>query len=47
MTKRSNHSFKKYEKEFKRKKKAKEKMARRQGKKDEATNNIDEQKQSD
>ena len=47
MAKRSNHSFKKHEKEFKRKKKAMEKMARRQGKKDEATNDIDEQKQSD
>jgi len=47
MAKRSNHSFKKHEKEFKRKKKAKEKMARRQGKKDEVTNDIDEQKYSD
>ena len=47
MAKHSSHTFKKYEKELKRKKKAKEKMARRQGKKDEATNNIDEQKQSD
>jgi len=47
MAKRSNHSFKKHEKEFKRKKKAKEKMARRQGKKDEVTNDIDEQKRSD
>ena len=47
MAKRSNHSFKKHEKEFKRKKKAKEKMARRQGKKDELTNDIDEKKYSD
>jgi len=47
MTKRSNHSFKKYEKEFKRKKKAKEKMARRQRKNDEAINEVDEQKYSD
>jgi len=47
MAKHTGHSFKKHEKELKRKKKAKEKMARRQGKKDEATNNIDEQKQSD
>ena len=47
MAKRTNHSFKKHEKELKRKKKAKEKMARRQGKKDEATNDIEEQKQSD
>ena len=34
MAKRNTHSFKKYEKELKRKKKAKEKMARRQGKND-------------
>ena len=47
MAKRTNHSFKKHEKELKRKKKAKEKMARRQGKKDEVTNDIDEQKRSD
>ena len=47
MAKRSRHSFKKHEKELKRKKKAKEKMARRQGKKDEVTNDIDEQKRSD
>ena len=37
MAKRNTHSFKKYEKELKRKKKAKEKLARRQGKKDQAT----------
>jgi hypothetical protein len=37
MAKRSTHSFKKFQKELKRKKKAKEKMARRQGKKDPAT----------
>jgi hypothetical protein len=37
MAKRNAHSFKKYEKELKRKKKAKEKLARRQGKKDQAT----------
>ena len=47
MAKHTNHSFKKHEKELKRKKKAKEKMARRQGKKDEATNDIGEQKPSD
>jgi superfamily II DNA/RNA helicase len=34
MAKRNTHSFKKYEKELKRKKKAKEKLARRQGKED-------------
>jgi hypothetical protein len=33
MAKRSKHSFIKFEKELKRKKKAKEKLARRQGKK--------------
>lgn len=44
MAKRSNHSFKKHERELKRKKKAKEKMARRQGKKDEAVNEVYEQK---
>jgi hypothetical protein len=47
MAKRSSHSFKKHEKELKRKKKAKEKMARRQGKKDEAVNEVYEQKYSD
>ena len=34
MAKRNTHSFKKFQKELERKKKAKEKMARRQGKKD-------------
>ena len=47
MAKRSSHSFKKYEKELKRKKKAKEKLDRRQGKKDQAVNDVDEQKNSD
>jgi hypothetical protein len=37
MAKRSTHSFKKLQKELERKKKAKEKMARRQGKKGPAT----------
>ncbi len=37
MAKRSKHSFIKFEKELKRKKKAKEKLARRQGKKDQET----------
>lgn len=36
MAKRSPHSFKKFQKELKKKKKAKEKMARRQGKKDDS-----------
>ena len=47
MAKRSSHSFKKFQKELERKKKAKENMARRQGKKDEAINDVDEQKYSD
>ena len=47
MAKRSSHSFKKYQKELKRKKKAKEKLDRRQGRKDQAINDIDEQKDSD
>ena len=47
MAKRSSHSFKKFQKELERKKKAKEKMVRRQGKKDEAINDVDEQKYSD
>ena len=37
MARRNKHSFIKFEKELKRKKKAKEKLARRQGKKDQAT----------
>jgi len=37
MAKRNTYSFKKYEKELKRKKKAKEKLDRRQGKKDQTT----------
>ena len=36
LAKRSKHSFAKYQKELKRKKKAKEKLERRQGKKDKA-----------
>lgn len=36
MARRSPHSFKKWEKENKRKRKAQEKMARRQGKKNQA-----------
>jgi len=37
MAKRDSHSFKKLQKELKRKKKAKEKLERRQGKKDQET----------
>jgi hypothetical protein len=42
MAKRSNHSFIKFQKELRRKKKAKEKLARRQGKKDQSTD-VDKQ----
>jgi hypothetical protein len=37
VAKRSKHSFSKFQKELKRKKKAKEKLNRRQGKEDQAT----------
>jgi hypothetical protein len=47
MGKKSNHNFKKLQKEFKRKKKAEEKMARRQGKQDQSVNEADDQKSSD
>jgi hypothetical protein len=47
MAKRSIHSFKKLQKELKRKTKAKEKLDRRQGKKDPAENDDEEQKNSD
>ena len=47
MAKRSNYSFKKYEQELKRKKKRKEKLDRRQGKKDQAVTDVDEQEHSD
>ena len=42
MAKRNIYSFKKHEKELKRKKKAKEKLDRLQGKKNQATN-VDKQ----
>ena len=47
MAKRNTHSFKKFQKELKRKKKAKEKLARRQGKKDQTVDDLDEQQYSD
>jgi len=47
MAKRNIHSFKKLQKELKRNKKAKEKLARRQGKKDQAIPDVDEKKYSD
>ena len=42
MARRNNYSFKKHDKELKRKKKAEEKLDRRQGKKNQTTN-VDEQ----
>ena len=47
MAKRNAHSYKKYEKELKRKKKSKEKLARRQGKKDQAVDDVGEKKNED
>ena len=47
MAKRDKHTFKKLERELKRKKKAKEKLDNRQGKKDPTINDIEEQKDSD
>jgi hypothetical protein len=47
MTKRNSHSFKKFQKELKRKKKAKEKLDRRRGRKDQGINDVDEQKYPD
>ena len=42
MAKRNSHSIKKHQKEVKRKKKAREKLARRQGRKDQAVDDVDE-----
>ena len=47
MAKRNSHSFKKLQKEIKRKKKAKEKLSRRQGKKDQVVDDVDEEKKPD
>ena len=47
MAKRNNHTFKKRQKELKRKKKAKEKLDRRQGKNDQAVDEIHEPNNSD
>ena len=47
MAKRNHHSFKKREKELKRKKKSKEKLACRQGRKDQAIEDVGEQENSD
>jgi hypothetical protein len=47
MAKRNLHSFKKVQKELKRKKKAKEKIDLRQGKNDKDINDVEQQKYSD
>jgi hypothetical protein len=47
MARRNTYSFKKYEQELKRKKKRQEKLDRRQGKKDQTVNDVDEQEHSD
>jgi hypothetical protein len=47
VAKRNSHSFKKLQKELKRKKEAKEKLDRRRGKKDQGINDIEQQKHSD
>lgn len=43
MAKKDMHSFKKYQKEIKRKEKASEKLARRQGKKEQVVKDADRQ----
>ena len=47
MAKRNSHSFKKFQKELKRKKKAKEKLDRRQGKKGQGMSDVEQQKYSE
>jgi hypothetical protein len=47
MGKRNSHSFKKLQKMLTQMKKSKEKLARRQGNKGQAVNDVDEQKYSD
>jgi hypothetical protein len=47
MAKRNHHSFKKHEKELKRKNKSREKLARRQVRKDQAVDDVGEQENSD
>ena len=43
MAKKDMHSFKRYQKELKRKEKASEKLARKQGKKDQPAKDTDDQ----
>jgi hypothetical protein len=47
MPKRNSHSFKKLQKELKRKKKAKEKLDHRRGRKDQSINDVEQQKYPD
>ena len=47
MAKRNNHTFKKYQKEIQRKKKAQDKLDRRQGKNNQPKTDIHEQNNSD
>jgi hypothetical protein len=47
MAKRNSHSFKKLQKELKRKKKAKTTLDRRRGKKDPGINDVEQQRYSD
>jgi len=47
MARRNTHSFKRHEKELKRKKKAEEKLARKQGKTKQISTDADEQKNSE
>jgi hypothetical protein len=43
MARKDMHSFKRYQKELKRKEKASEKLARKQGKKDDTLKDVDEE----
>jgi len=47
MAKKDMHSFNKYKRELKKKEKADEKLARRQGKKDQPLNDVDVQKDTE
>ena len=47
MAKRNDHTFKKYQKEIQRKKKAQDKLDRRQGKNNQPKTDIHEQNNSD
>jgi len=47
MAKRNSHSFKKFQREVRQKKKAREKIELRQRKKDQVAKEMDEQRESD